>query len=635
VLNKHKFKLIFLIVSLLLYGNTLKNGYALDDEFVTGPANITAKGFSALPKVFKVWHVTDESGNNYEYRPLVKVTFAIEHGLWGENLVLSHLINVLLYALALIVLFGFLKHVFSEYSEFVVFSIVLVFSFIPVHSEVVASLKNRDVLLCFIFSFYGATRLFRFYETKEKLSLAIAILMFGLAYLSKFDMVPMIAIIPLVIYQKHKLRVKALATLFFVFLFAFFIYKITKGSMLDRAAVVPHRTFLYFENPLYFGYNFADRFSAGFNSLGFYLLLLLFPANMVCYYGYDTLPIFSFTSVYALIGLAAGAWMIYVFFKRFKTPDMLWYGIMFFGFSISMYLNVLVPAAGIVADRFAFFASVGFSIAAIHFLFFARNPVSKKVASIKNLKFHHKALPAIIFLVFSLVIINRNKDWTNKSVLFETDLKKRPQSVKLALLSSSQLIIGLNDPAQSGNMSQDVKVKKIREAENSLRNAIKVDSSCGGCYNNLSFMYLTYERRPQDALPYLFLGYKRDSTRKELVCNIGISYYRLGDMEKAEKYLLKTITLDKKKDFTVPYEVLQDLYSRTNPEKGVSLLKLKLEEDPDSEYFNVLLGKTYFDMRDTLNSLKYYKEALRVNPHNQQVNDFVTKIEVKYQKSRW
>jgi tetratricopeptide (TPR) repeat protein len=635
VLNKHKFKLIFLVVSLLLYGSTLKNGYALDDEFVTGQNNITATGFKAIPKVFKVWHVTDESGNNYEYRPIVKVSFALEHGFWGENLVLSHLVNVLLYALALIVLFIFLKHVFHDYNEFVVFCIVLVFAFIPVHSEVVASLKNRDVLLSFIFSFYGAARILRFYETKERLSLAIALLMFALAFLSKFDVVPLIVIIPLIIYQKYKINVKAIVLIVFTFAMGYFLYKVAKGSMLDRVTVESHRTFLYFENPLYFGYQFGDRFSAGFNSLGFYVLMLLFPVNMVCYYGYNTVPVFSFTSMYALVGLIAGVWMIYVFFKRFKKPDMLWYGIMFFGLSISMYLNFLVPAAGIVADRFAFFASVGFSVVAVYFLFFFKNPLSKKISGIKSLKFHHKAIPAVVFFIFTLVIINRNKDWNNKSLLFETDLKKRPESVKLALLSSSQLIISLSDPNNAAAISQDAKVKKIREAENNLRNAIKVDSSCGGCYNNLSFMYLTYERRPQDALPYLLLGYRRDSTRKEMVCNIGISYYRMGELGKAEKYLLKAIILDKKKDFTVPYEVLQDLYSKTNPEKAVALLQQKLEESPDSEYFNVLLGKTYFDMRDTLNSLKYYKEALRVNPNNQQVNDFVARLEVKYQKSRW
>jgi protein O-mannosyl-transferase len=635
VLVKHKFKLIFLAVSLLLYGNTLRNGYALDDEFVTGPNNATAGGFKSILKVFKMWHVTDETGNNYEYRPIVKVTFAIEHGLWGENLPLSHLVNILLYAAALIVLFNFLKHVFHEYNEFVIFCIVLVFAFIPTHSEVVASLKNRDVLLSFIFSFYAGTKMLRYYETREKISLALALIAFALGYLSKFDVVPLIVIIPLIIYQKYKINVKAFVSLFCVFAFAFLLYKVTKGSMLDRVTVEPHRTFLYFENPLYFGYQFADRFSAGFNSLGFYTLMLMFPHNMACYYGYNTVPIFSFTSAYALTGLAVSVWLAWVFFKRFKKPDMLWYGVMFFTFSISMYLNFLVPAAGIVADRFMFFASVGFSIVAIHFLLFFKDPVSKKVAALKGLKFHHKALPAIVLLIFGIIIISRNKDWNNKSLLFETDFKKRPQSVKLALLASSQLIINMSDPSKSAQMTEDIKVKKIREAENSLRNAIKIDSSCGGCYNNLSFMYLTYERSPQNALPYLLLGYKRDTTKKELACNIGISYYRLGEVQKAEKYLLKAIVLDKKKDFTVPYEVLQDLYGRTDPKKAIKLLELKLEDDPDSEFYNVLLGKTYFDIRDTANSLKYYKEALRVNPNNQQVNDFVTKLEIKYQKKSW
>lgn len=632
-IRKYNYQIILFLVCFLLYGNTLKNGYALDDEFVTGPKNITAKGIRSIPKIFKSFHVTDETGNNYEYRPIVKVSFAIEHQLFGENIAVSHFFNIVFYFLCLVVLYRFLRKLFSDLSPLIIFSIVLIFAFLPVHSEVVASLKNRDVLLSFIFSFLGASGLFTYYETKKNLSLVTALFMFGLAFLSKFDVVPFIAIIPLITYQKHKINVRTLVVLFFVFFFSFLMYKLTKMSLLDKTSIKPQRVFLYFENPLYFGYHFADRFSAGFNSLGFYILMLLFPSNMVSYYGYDTVPVFSFTSIYALVGMAAAVWMIYIFFRRFKEPDMLWYGVMLFSFSISMYLNVFVPAAGIVADRFIFFGSVGFSIVAVYFLLFFRDPVSKKVSEPKGLKFHHKVIPAAVFFIFSIMIITRNKDWNSKATLFDSDLKKRPKSVKLALLGSSQLIITLNDQNKSAGMTQETKIRKIREAENNLRNAINVDSSCGGCYNNLSFMYLTYERRPQDALPYLLLGYKRDTTRKELVCNIGISYYRLGEVEKAEKYLLKAIELDKKNDFTVPYEVLQDLYSKANPEKGIKLLKYKQEENPDSEFYNVLLGKAYFEIRDTINSLKYYKEALKVNPNNRQVNDFVTKVEAKFNKN--
>lgn len=632
--SKHKYKIIFLIISLLLYGNTLKNGYGLDDEFVTGPQNITSKGFKAIPKVFKTFHVMDESGNNYEYRPIVKVSFAIEHGLWGENLMLSHLMNVLLYALCLIMLFNFLKRLFKEIDEFTIFFIVLVYAFLPIHAEVVASLKNRDVLLCFLFSFYGFTNILRYLDTKEIIKLVFAIVSFGLAFLSKFDVIPMIAIIPLVVFKKYKINAKAITLLIAGFVISLLIYKLTKGLLLDKKALQANRVYQYFENPLYYSNEFIDKISAGFNSLGFYVKMLIWPNKMICYYGYNTIPILTFTSGYALIGLVAASMMVYIFITRYKKPDMLWYGVVIFLGFISMYLNVAVPAAGIVAERFLFFASVGFCLIAIYFLLKMKRTKSK-ITSYKDLSMSQKSISIIVLLIFSVIVFNRNKEWKSKTVLFEADVKKYPESVKLSLLTTSQLIINISDPNKAKLIPDNEKVNKIREAENLLKNAIKTDSSCGGCYNNLSFMYLTFERKPEEALPYLKLGYKLDSTKKEVICNIGIAYFRMGQLAEAKKYLHLATKHDKKHDFSVPYEVLQDLYTRTDPAEGIEFFKKKLEEEHQLELMNVLLGKSYIEIRDTANSIYYYKAALFINPNNSAVSDFVTKLEVKFSKKGW
>lgn len=629
-LEKNKYYLILALTSFLLYSNTLRNGMALDDEFVTGPANITAMGFKAIPKVFKMFHVNDESGNNYEYRPMVKVTFAIEHGLWRENLALSHLVNVLLYAICLMVLFNLLKHLFNELSEFVVFCIVIVFAFLPVHSEVVASLKNRDVLLSFIFSFSSFLCILQYMETKKVAKLLLAVLMFGLAFLSKFDVLPLIAIIPFVIYKKYNASGKVYVTLIFTFIISYFVYRVTKGSLLDKKAVEAKRIYQYFENPLYFPHEFADKISAGLNSLGFYIKMFLFPNKMVCYYGYDTIPIFSFTSMYALLGLIATGFLGYIFFTRFKKPDMLWYGVVIFTGFISMYLNVVVAAAGIVAERFMFFASVGFSIMAVYFLM--KTIKKTKINKLSDLTISQKGISLIVLLICAVVVFNRNKEWESKTILFEADAKKYPESVKLQLLTTSQLIINISNPEKAKLINDNDKVRKIREAEELLKKAIKTDSSCGGCYNNLSFMYLTFERNPAEALPYLKLVYKLDTTKKEVICNLGIAYFRLRQIELAEKYLLTSLRYDKKKDFTVPYEVLQDLYSKTNKVKGIEFFKEKLAENKSSELFNILLGKSFFEAGDTLNSIKYYKEALKLNPNNTGVSEFVTKLEVNYHK---
>jgi tetratricopeptide (TPR) repeat protein len=633
IFNKNNYRLILVLIAFLLYGNTLTNGYALDDEFVTGPENITSKGIKSIPRIFRTYHVNDESGNNYEYRPIVKVSFALQHQFFGENLVVSHLVNILLYAACLLLLLKLFSLLFKDYPPFVLFFAVVIFAILPIHAEVVASLKNRDILLCFIFSVLGFISITKFTESKNWLYILATLFYFGLAFLSKFDVIPFVIIVPLVLYKLGKLNVKFIVLTVVLIFVSYYSYKVTKHFLIDRS-VSQVRTFNYFESPLFFEKTLSLKLSAALNSLGFYVKMLIFPSKMACYYGYNTVAVYSFTSMFALLGLGGFGAMAYVFFTRFKKADLLWYGVAFFGLSLSMYLNLLIPAPGIVADRFAFFASIGFSLIAVYFLFYYK-AVPKKTITYSDLKPYQKALPALVFVLFAYIIVVRNKEWKSKTVLFETDIKKYPESVKLSLLTTSQLIINISDPKKAQLIKDEDKVRKIREAELLLKKAIQTDSGCGGCYNNLSFMYLTFERNPAEALPYLKLAYKRDTTKKEVICNLGIAYFRLGDVLTAEKYLLLAIKHDKKKDFTVPYEVLQDLYTRTNPNIGINFFRMKLKENPNSELFHVLLGKTYFETKDTLNSIKSYKEALKINPANQSVSDFVTNLEVKYYKTRW
>lgn len=52
--------------------------------------------------------------NNYEYRPIVKLSFAIEHELFGVRPWVGHLINVILYSLCLFLLFKVLQIIFHN-----------------------------------------------------------------------------------------------------------------------------------------------------------------------------------------------------------------------------------------------------------------------------------------------------------------------------------------------------------------------------------------------------------------------------------------------------------------------------------------------------------------------------------------
>jgi len=75
---------------LLFYGNILKNDYSLDDSIVTEKDNITSKGFRAIPKLLKSYYLERADNMKFEYRPIVKISFAIEHQFFGVNVIISH-----------------------------------------------------------------------------------------------------------------------------------------------------------------------------------------------------------------------------------------------------------------------------------------------------------------------------------------------------------------------------------------------------------------------------------------------------------------------------------------------------------------------------------------------------------------
>ena len=96
------------------YFNTVFNGYAVDDGLVITLNKFTMKGLAGVPAILSRGTFEGVSGawggdlSGGRYRPLSMVTFAVEQGLFGTNLPLSHLINVAIYCLIVVLLFRLL-----------------------------------------------------------------------------------------------------------------------------------------------------------------------------------------------------------------------------------------------------------------------------------------------------------------------------------------------------------------------------------------------------------------------------------------------------------------------------------------------------------------------------------------------
>ncbi|MDP6958356.1 MAG: hypothetical protein QF645_06025, partial [Planctomycetota bacterium] len=88
------------ILAILVFGNSLLNQYAFDDDSVIQTHKFVQEGFEGLDDIFTTpYRWGNFHYNDGLYRPFSTSMFAIEIGLFGNNPLVHHLINVLLYAL--------------------------------------------------------------------------------------------------------------------------------------------------------------------------------------------------------------------------------------------------------------------------------------------------------------------------------------------------------------------------------------------------------------------------------------------------------------------------------------------------------------------------------------------------------
>lgn len=540
IFNKYHF-LFFLVVAFLLYGNTLSNDYAIDDTYVINN-DLSNKGIKGIGRIFKSHYALGENGNNFEYRPIVKVTFALEYELFKKNPGVSHFINVLLYAICLYLLYHFLKNFLRDQSELSLKLMVCVFAFLPVHTEVVASLKNRDIMLVFIFTFLAIESLGRYLASGKAYRLIASMALATLGFLSKLDALPFMLLSPLLFINKYHLKkLKPVLLVSLTFLTGYLVLMVMKKTLLDKQ--IQARAYNAFESPLYRPHDFLLNIEAALNSFGFYIKQLIVPYDLSCYYGSYTIPL-SLVSAYSLIALAGAALLAYFFIRDIKTRGNLWLGILLFVLPLSMYLNLVKPVPGIVGDRFVFFASIGFTIIACHFLLKPKNGKAKQpgLAGLSSMKAPAKLLLAVFFTSSFLLVVMRNRDWKNPLSLYEADVKKWPSSVKLNVLYANEILMCIRN-----RITSEIPASKyqpyIGEARLHLQKAYELDSSYYNSANSLAYIESSYFNDLRSSISWLYKADRADSANYEIPMNLCLAYARLNRPDSMEKYLARTLRM--------------------------------------------------------------------------------------------
>lgn len=615
--SDRKIYLLILVFCLFLYGNTIKNNFSLDDEYVSLNHQQVKKGFSGIPEIFTSYYTTGSNTTDiYGYRPIVKATYAIEYQFFGENPHISHFINILIYALIGVLLFKLLKKLLSNYNGVLPLAITFLFIAHPIHTEVVASIKNRDVL----FSFLGSLLMIQYallFVGENKIKYILLALVWGtFSFLSKPETIPFIVIIPFVIYFFTTYPIKRGIAVSAIIMFVGLLIHFGINSLFPENAR-SYSSMEYHDNPLYFIKDWTITLGVGFNTLFFYLKKLIFPYPLLYFYGYNTIPIESIFSFIPLISLLTYLGLAFIAVRGFVKKSVGVFGIIWyigFAFVVS---NILIPGPGIVAERFIFSASLGFCIAsAFYLLKFLKVPIestSDRIATNANFNM----LAVLVLFVFGSVTIARNSNWKDQLTLFRHDIKQLDNSVKAHEMLGAALMKESNF-----SKTEQERAELVAESINHYKRTIEIypDFAMGNC--NLGAFYSNLYDDCETAMPYFQKAIAVDSLFGEAYINMGLCNMRMNKVDEAIEMLEKGIKIERGK-FLISYTSLMALYFiKKDFKKAEEIFAESISYFPNSEVPYREMGNGYMNLKDTAEAAKYLSTSLNYKSDSQ-LRDFL------------
>ena len=499
----------------------------MDDELVTLNNKTVEKGFYAIPEILVTRYSVNEK-QNYEYRPLVLIISAIEYQFFGPNPAISHFINLVLYILTGVLLFHLLRRIFINYHWILPLTATSLFLIHPIHTEVIASIKNRDEIICFLFVLLSARSFFIYFTEKKNLHLLWGGLFMTLASFTKISGLPYALIIPLFLYFATNIKPKiAFGALFPYLIFCSGLIILILISLIFQNEDFQRNPY-FFENPFYQpGYSKMEKFIMAFYSIGYYIKLMFVPYPLIAYYGYSHVTIhgLDLPTILSMIIIFGG---VAVCLWKIKTKHPLILGFLMFIISISMFSNFPKPAPGIIAERFAYQASLGFCIMLAWTLLYILK-IDIKSSSMK-IKIPAKlaGTGAVIALVSFLVVLPRNSEWYSQKTLYHADVKKARKSAKLNSLLASHYSKQLEGYRMQKTplTAEEIQIVKMYtdSAIHIFRAALKIYPDYIAVNNNLGTIYFTYKNNIDSAGYYFKRALKLDSTYVQAYFNMGSFY---------------------------------------------------------------------------------------------------------------
>lgn len=446
------------LLALLLYANTISNGFTLDDVVVITKNSYVQQGLSGIPSIFgsdsfEGYYQQDNRATlitGGRYRPLSLFFFALLFEFFGNNPLPFHLFGIFLFAITSLVLFSTLKVLFKDLEKSTPFlSIISTLLFIvhPVHTEVINNVKSADEQLSFLLSTLTLYYVLLSFDRKQYIYSLAAGITFTLACFSKEAALPTLAIIPTAIFLFRNTLVKNIVYTLKVILpilVSSIIYLLVRGVVLDwkfgnPSNVLINNPFLKWNGSDWIPFTFGEWSATNLFSLGYYIKLLLFPYPLTHDYYPRQIGIMNWSDweVYLSLLIHLALLSVLVLYKR--LDNIYRFSILYYLLSISIVSNIFFPIGTNLSERFLYMPSLGFCIALSGIIL----KIPRKLVKIGFLSF--------LILLSSFMVMNRNKDWKSNLTLTVADYNTSKNSAKINNSYAAQVLekaIKNNSPSE-------------------------------------------------------------------------------------------------------------------------------------------------------------------------------------------
>ena len=632
------------IISFIFYAPSITNEYALDDGIVMEKNEYVHQGFSGINDIltkdafssfFKQLNSKGQLSGG-RYRPLSIVTFAIEYELFGfkagdkihttgndgkvyegkikkinpsgeiiyttkefgegsSQLTMihefkalahtQHFMNVLLYAVSMVVLFYFLSNILLKewtHKEYWAMFITLIFAMHPIHSEVVANIKSRDEIMSFLFIILTLTQCGIYLKNKKIQPLVLTGVFMFLAMLSKEYAAILIVIVPFWLWassEKTDLKTFVLPSAVMAVVLLIYFFGLRKNAVMigDPGKVkddVLNNYYLFAKGD--------EKIATQVYILLKYFLLQIFPYPLSSDYSYSSIPYRHFSSPSVIISIILHLGIIGLGIYGFiKKNSILIFSVGFYVLNLVLVTNFIFNIGASMGERLVYNASLGLIILVFYaiYLFIKRSGKKSIYVGI--------GVVGILAIPFLPVVWARCAAWKNDFTLAMTDVKTNPNSALLNANAGTYLFNRAGLPE-----NKDKEKEMLLESRGYILKALEIHPEMANGWMNLTL--IEYRLKNYDAAEAavsnayrIFPSNPQITQLQNLVANefinTGFEKYKQGKPDSCFYYLYRAKKV-------APF----------NPEC----------------YYN--LGGAYLTVaKNTDSAIYYFKKTLEINPNDQ------------------